>query len=336
MNSVSRFIVDCFAPFFTEHGQEIKQLGMKMPIPCFSEATLSRLITETLETLEEKRLIAHVDAPVNIIGATDGSITDLLRLLSKSGRFMDQTTIFLGGYCHKSHFSLECVTLLLALLNVHPDNFVVLRGRSESTQVQECGLIDDIVDRFGENRPLASELTKVLGKLPVIAVVGKEYVCTSGGLGSATAMRELKRAKGAAKEKIIAQIVNSNPAKEESVIEEFLAQASDIKKVISGYVENPIMNGVEPMFDGQLLVVSSASSIDGKHRIGYVTINKESKLRATGITPSRQVARVYAKFEMHDMNDGVQMHGGHLFFKCIGMESREQKRDISTILANGL
>ena len=304
---------------------------MKTPIPCFNETTLGKLFNETITTLSGRPLVVSVDSPVNIIGSTDGNIIDLLRLLSRAGRFMDQTTVFLGGYCHKAHFSLECVTLVLALFNVYPDNFVVLRGRSEWTQLRECGLIDDIVDRFGPGSALEHELLNVLASLPVMAVVDKEYVCTSGGIGSLNAMRELKRPKGD-KDKLVELVVNANPMNEEQLAEEFLGQTK-MKKVISGYVDKPILNGVETLFDGLFLVVSSASTIDAKHRIGYITISKESKLRALGITPSRQMARVYAKFEMLEMTSAVNC--GRLFFKCLAMENHEQKRDISMILANG-
>lgn len=303
---------------------DVKHMGLQVPIPCFDQTTLSKLILETVQTFRERDPLVFLDAPVNIVGPVYGNLPDLVKLLTRVGRFVDQVTVFLGGYIGQGEFSLECLTLVLALFNAYPDNFVLLRGKTEFDDYQNTTLMSNIVDRFGANSSLSRIIPTVFGMFPLLAIVDREEVCTAGGIGTATLIRELKRAKDdTRKHELAGMIVNANPEDEVDTIDSFL-NLSRCKKIVSG--AKVVKAGVEATQEGRVLFVSSTSSVGTQNRIGFISVNRGSKVKGNGISPSRPLARVYARFEIYAFS--VNGTGSRMFAKSLALEQEYKLRPV--------
>ena len=79
------------------------------------EPDIKALCNLVLSILMEESNIQPVSTPVTICGDIHGQFWDLLELLRKGGDVPDTSYIFMGDFVDRGHYSLETVSLLLAL-----------------------------------------------------------------------------------------------------------------------------------------------------------------------------------------------------------------------------
>lgn len=125
--------------------------------------------------------LLRIKAPVVIVGDIHGQYYDLLRIFQSQGVPPEKTFLFLGDYVDRGKYSIEVMTLLLALKLQYPNNIHLLRGNHECGNITKIyGFYDECKRRY--NVKLWKTFVGVFDQMPIAAVVGDRIFCVHGGL----------------------------------------------------------------------------------------------------------------------------------------------------------
>ena len=122
----------------------------------------------------------RVPHPATIVGDIHGQLFDLIHLLQKKPPSSERT-VFLGDYVDRGRYSLEVFLLLMAVKVRFPKMVTLLRGNHESRQMTEHFTFrDECLRKYDEE--LYSLSMSVCDALPLVAVLGGDYLCVHGGI----------------------------------------------------------------------------------------------------------------------------------------------------------
>ena len=141
------------------------------------------LCNKVKEILIKEDNVQYVHCPVTICGDTHGQFHDLLELFKVGGNVPDTNYLFLGDYVDRGYFSVETVSLLLALKLKYPTKIYLTRGNHESRQTTEVyGFYDECNKKYGENGNIWKVFTDLFDFLPLCAIVEGKFFGLHGGL----------------------------------------------------------------------------------------------------------------------------------------------------------
>ena len=146
------------------------------------ENDLKKLCDYVSELLLEECNVQPVSSPVTVCGDIHGQFYDLLELFRTGGELPNTNYIFMGDFVDRGYYSLETLTLLLALKAKYPNRITLLRGNHESRQItQVYGFYDECMNKYG-NANAWRYCTRVFDLFTIAALVDECVLCVHGGL----------------------------------------------------------------------------------------------------------------------------------------------------------
>lgn len=147
-----------------------------------AEADVQRLCEKAREVLQDESNVQPVKCPVTVCGDIHGQFHDLMELFRIGGPNPDTNYLFMGDYVDRGYYSVETVTLLVALKIRYPQRITILRGNHESRQItQVYGFYDECLRKYG-NANVWKYFTDLFDYLPLTALIDNQIFCLHGGL----------------------------------------------------------------------------------------------------------------------------------------------------------
>jgi len=164
---------------FTDVDRWIAQLMECKPLP---EPEVKALCEKAREILMEESNVQPVNCPVTVCGDVHGQFHDLMELFRIGGSSPDTNYLFMGDYVDRGYYSVETVTLLVALKVRYKERLTILRGNHESRQItQVYGFYDECLRKYG-NANVWKFFTDLFDYLPLTALIENQIFCLHGGL----------------------------------------------------------------------------------------------------------------------------------------------------------
>jgi len=147
-----------------------------------TEAEIKSLCEKAKEILAEESNVQPVKCPVTVCGDIHGQFHDLMELFKIGGKPPETNYLFTGDYVDRGYYSVETVTLLVALKVRYSDRITITRGNHESRQItQVYGFYDECMRKYG-NASVWKYFTDLFDYLPVTALIESQILCLHGGL----------------------------------------------------------------------------------------------------------------------------------------------------------
>jgi serine/threonine-protein phosphatase 2A catalytic subunit len=122
-------------PSFAEIEALDRQIEQLVDCKPLTEAEVKELCEKGKEILVKEQNVQPVRCPVTICGDIHGQFHDLIELFKIGGNCPDTNYLFMGDYVDRGYYSVESVTLLLAMKVRYRDRITILRGNHESRQI---------------------------------------------------------------------------------------------------------------------------------------------------------------------------------------------------------
>ncbi|KAG5320384.1 PP2AA phosphatase, partial [Pseudoatta argentina] len=172
------FNENCHRAFEKYHSFELEILTVVKAI----ESGHKMAHVDAKEILAKESNVQEVKCPVTVCGDVHGQFHDLMELFRIGGKSPDTNYLFMGDYVDRGYYSVETVTLLVALNVRYRERITILRGNHESRQItQVYGFYDECLRKYG-NANVWKFFTDLFDYLPLTALVDGQIFCLHGGL----------------------------------------------------------------------------------------------------------------------------------------------------------
>lgn len=284
------------------------------PLPLFPPEDIISLCDDALAAMSELPSLLRITGEMHIIGDLHGNIRDLLRVLNIVGSPPQRTLLFLGDYIDRGAFSIEVMTLLLALFVKFPRHCYLLRGNHEFRNVcEQYGFKNDVVALYRSSK-VFHKFVSVMEAMPLAALVNDKVFCVHGGLSPllkrVSDIDEIDRPPE--ETRLIQDLMWSDPGTSTTMfapsprgngclfgpaaVKDFIKD-NGLKYIVRGH--QFIEKGVETMFDGALVTVFSASNYksEGSNNCGLLKVTGDGEIEGFYLPALPVLKREDASFE---------------------------------------
>lgn len=146
------------------------------------EDQVKALTEKCREVLVKESNVQGVPCPITVCGDVHGQFYDLMELFRIGGDIPTTNYLFMGDYVDRGYYSVETVSLLVALKVRHPKRITILRGNHESRQItQVYGFYDECLRKYGSVN-VWRYCTDIFDYLSLSALIDNRILCVHGGL----------------------------------------------------------------------------------------------------------------------------------------------------------
>jgi len=181
-----------------------------------TENDVQALCEMAKEILMVESNVQPVSLPVTVCGDIHGQFHDLIELFKIGGKSPDTNYLFMGDYVDRGYYSVETVSLLVALKVRYRHRITILRGNHESRQItQVYGFYDECLRKYGSAN-VWKIFTDLFDYLPLTALIEGKIFCLHGGLSpmleTLDSIRQLDRIQEVPHEGPMCDLLWSDPA----------------------------------------------------------------------------------------------------------------------------
>ncbi|OHT07751.1 Ser/Thr protein phosphatase [Tritrichomonas foetus] len=300
-----------------------EDIGTTLPIPFFPQQTLMSLCNEAILALSQSEALVCLRAPIYVVGDLHGNIFDLIRILQHANPPPFSRFLFLGDYVDRGHYSIEVITLLLALYLNYPGYIILLRGNHEFPSVNSVYGFKDQVMNVYDSVELYDQFNDVFSYLPIAATINNEIFCVHGGLSpnlkSLNDFDSFPRPLLNYDSSVISDLVWSDPS--DGVAEYVQSQrgtglyfgavalqnffaATNMKKIIRAH--QCVQLGVQRFHNDDLYTVFSCSNYveSSNNRCGLLFISPNCEVQPFSLPPGFYIERDKALISRYEYRAG--------------------------------
>lgn len=288
-------VVKAYNALIKDKDFDFNKIGTsEFPIPKFTQKYLMDLCTSATNELNKDPVLLKLSGDFVIVGDLHGNIKDLLRIFSSAGSPLVTNYLFLGDYVDRGQFSIEVITLLLALKQLRPAGIFLLRGNHEFEEMNSIyGFREQVLNEYSHE--LFRAFNKAFAALPIACILNEKTFIVHGGISKylksidqiATIPKPMARFNGTPYNDLIIDLMWSDPSKDykqfgpsprgtgsafgADALKAFLA-ANKMKRIIRAH--QCVINGVENFCKDKLLTVFSSSNYSAEmaNKSGIVKI----------------------------------------------------------------
>lgn len=291
------------------------EIGHTIPIPRFTQECLIKLCEEATQVLKKNPNVLKLHTDIYIVGDLHGNIRDLIRILRQTGTPPTHTILFLGDFVDRGDFSIEVISLLLALMVNYSDNVFLLRGNHEFPEVNcQYGFQQSINETYPSS-DLWYKFQHVFSWLSLAALVDDHTLCVHGGLSkylnSVEDIDQIIRPVFSASDELISDLVWSDPSMDEveygpsdrgngchygvTAVEKFLAY-NKLLRIIRAH--QCVTTGYHEFAEGKVITVFSSSNYcDRDYNLScYIFIKHDGEILPFSFQPLGKFKRPDACF----------------------------------------
>ena len=178
----SKLIFSSFKQIFKIPATDLPNGLESTTLPHFEEETLKALILEFDQIIIKEPTLLSLDEDVIIVGDLHGNLIDLLRIFAFYGLPPTTHYLFLGDYVDRGEFSIEVITLLMAIKCLYPTCVYLIRGNHEVESINKnYGFLAEISETY-HNESLWSEFNRTFRNLSLACNVANQLFCVHGGI----------------------------------------------------------------------------------------------------------------------------------------------------------
>ncbi|QEL61981.1 hypothetical protein SBP28_003994 [Candidozyma auris] len=194
----------------------LSQLLDQKPPKILPEEIIQQLCHQLKAQLLEVPNIMSLTSPCTLVGDIHGQFHDLLEIFRVGGSPPDTNYLFLGDYVDRGYYSVETISLLIALKLRYPERVFLIRGNHESrTITTNYGFYTEVLNKYNGSLKVWQYITDLFDYIPLGATIDGKIFATHGGLSPSCQLldqiRAIDRFKEVPHDGIMADLVWSDP-----------------------------------------------------------------------------------------------------------------------------